>query len=133
MARQDPKAPVTIGLAAIAGTVVLAIGDPNTTSVPLCPLKAATGIDCPFCGSLRAVHSLTRFDLAGALDHNLLFTLAVPGLVAAWAIWLLRGLGRPVAPRLVAPAWAPAALLVSALIFGVLRNLPSLSWLASGA
>jgi hypothetical protein len=127
------EGPVTTGALALVGTAVLAVGDPNTTHVPLCPLKAITGLDCPACGSLRAVHSLTRLDVAGALDHNLLFTVAVPALVAAWAIWLLRGLGRPVLARLVVPAWGSATLVAVALTFGVLRNLPALSWLASGA
>ncbi|QXC61203.1 DUF2752 domain-containing protein [Aquihabitans sp. G128] len=133
VARRDARAPITVGVAALAGTVVLAVGDPNTTHVPLCPLKALTGIDCPFCGSLRAVHSLAHLDVVGALDHNVLFTLAAPFLVVGWAIWLLRSTGRPVLPRWQLPASSNVAFAVLAVVFMVARNLPAFAWLGSGA
>lgn len=126
-------APVTTGALAVLGSGALALVDPGTTGVPLCPLKAVTGLDCPFCGSLRAVHALTRLDLTTALDHNVLFTVAVPILVVAWVVWLLRSLGRPALPRLVLPASTGPALLALAVVFGIARNLPALSWLASRA
>ncbi len=127
------RAPVATGLAALVGTAVVGIGNPNTTHVPLCPLLAITGLDCPLCGSLRAVHSLTRADLLGALDHNLVFTAAAPFLVVAYGIWLLRSLGRPVAPKLRLPPWTFSALLVLGLVWGVIRNVPAFGWLGSGA
>lgn len=126
-------APVTAGVAAMAATIVLAVRNPNTTHVPLCPLRAVTGLDCPFCGSLRAVHSLTRADPVGALDHNVLFTVSVPALLVCWAVWLGRSLGRPVAPGRNLPRLAQPVLLAVAVAFGVLRNLPAFSWLGSGA
>jgi hypothetical protein len=124
----------TVGALAAAGTAVLAVGDPNTTRVPLCPLKAVTGLDCPFCGSLRAVHSLTHLDLAGAANHNLVFTVAAPFLVAAWAWWLAGSLGwvRPV-PTDRLPAAARVVAVVALLAFALVRNLPAFSWLDSTA
>lgn len=129
--------PATTGVVVAAATVVLAVGDPNTTHVPLCPFNAITGLDCPFCGSLRAVHSFTHLDLAGAASHNLLFTLAVPLLVAGWVAWMAASLGRPLrwpppVPRPL-PRVAVVAFWVLVAGFGVARNLPSWSWLASGA
>lgn len=134
-ARAEPpwRAPVTLGAAAVAGTALLAVTDPTTTHVPLCPLNAVTGLDCPLCGGLRAVHSLTRADLGAALDHNVLFTVSVPALVLVWAVWLARSLGRPVAPGRHLPAWTTTVVVVVLVVFGVLRNLPGLGWLGSGA
>ncbi len=129
--RRPWAAPVTTGALAAVGTVVLAIGNPNTTHVPLCPMRAI-GIDCPLCGSLRAVHSLTHLDLMGALDHNLLFTVSVPALVTCYVIWLLRSLGKPVLPGWKLPAATLPFLLVVGLVFAVLRNLPAFAWLGSG-
>ncbi|CAN5176580.1 hypothetical protein BH20ACT3_BH20ACT3_09380 [soil metagenome] len=125
--------PVTVGAMAVVGTAGVAVVDPTATHVPLCPLAFATGLDCPFCGSLRAVHGLTQADVVAAVDHNLLFTVSVPALVAVWGIWLLRSLGRPVLPRWRWPARTGPLLLAVAVAFAVTRNLPALSWLASGS
>lgn len=129
--------PATTGAVVAAATVVLAVGDPNTTHVPLCPFNAITGLDCPFCGSLRAVHSLAHLDLVGAASHNLLFTVAAPLLVVAWVAWLASSLGHPLrwpppVPRPL-PRAAVVAFWVLVTAFGMARNLPSFSWLASGA
>ena len=125
------RAPVLVGAAAAAGTLLVTIGDPNTTHVPLCPFKAFTGWDCALCGSLRATHSITHGDLGGALDHNIVFTLLVPFLVVGWAIWLARSLGHDVGPHVRLPRWALLTLLGLAFAFGVIRNLPAFSYLAS--
>ncbi|MCB0976961.1 MAG: DUF2752 domain-containing protein [Acidimicrobiales bacterium] len=107
------------------------MANPESNHVPLCPLKAVTGLDCPFCGSLRAVQDLVHGDLAGAADHNVLFVASLPFLAIAWVSWLVRSSSgddqRPVAPR-----WLLPTFLVAATAFAVLRNLPSMTWLASG-
>ena len=131
-ARERPwQAPVTVGTLTVVGTLALAVVNPNTTHVPLCPLKALTGLDCPFCGSLRAVHSLTRANLGQALDHNALFTLAVPGLIICWAIWLVRAVGGPIPHSWRFPTGASAVALVVVLAFGVARNTTAFAWLGS--
>lgn len=126
------REPVTVGAVVAAATGALAVGNPNTTHVPLCPFRAVTGLDCPFCGSLRAVHALTHLHLGEALSHNLLFTASVPFLVVAWATWLHRSIagrgGRPTLPR-----WGVVALLVVVAAFGVVRNVPAFGWLGSSA
>lgn len=128
------RTPAFVGALAAAGTAVLAIGDPNTTRVPLCPLKGLTGLDCPLCGSLRAVHSLAHLDVAGAADHNVVFTVAAPFLVAAWAWWLAGSLGwvRPL-PSDRLPGTARVVAVIGLLAFAVVRNLPAFSWLDSTA
>lgn len=126
------SAPVISGALAVAGTLVLGLGNPNTTKITVCPL-AMVGIDCPFCGSLRAVHALTRLDVAGALDHNAFFTVLVPALIVAWAIWLLRSLGRPVLPRWQLPSATVVVLTIVGVGFAILRNVPAFAWLGSGA
>ncbi len=130
------REPATIGVVAAGATALLAVGNPNTTHIPLCPLKALTGLDCPFCGSLRAVHSLTHLRLGEALDHNLIFTVAAPFLVAAWVVWLtrsIRGTGPDGRAKPELPRWAMAALVVVVAAFGVARNVPAFHWLGSTA
>lgn len=75
--------------------------------LPLCYVKAFTGVPCPTCGSTRALGRLFDLDVAGALAMNPLATTAAFGLVA-WAgadlVLIARGRGRAlgasVSPRL---------------------------------
>ncbi|HEX2578497.1 MAG TPA: DUF2752 domain-containing protein, partial [Aquihabitans sp.] len=126
------RAPLVAGALATAGTAALAVVDPTATHVPLCPLQALTGLDCPFCGSLRAVHALTRGDVGAALDHNVLFTAAVPVLVVGWALWAWRSVREPGARPPALPRPVVGLALALAVAFTVARNLPAFAWLASG-
>lgn len=49
---------------------------------PGCPLKATTGIDCPFCGMTRATLAMGGGDFDRALDLHPLAPLVVFGMVA---------------------------------------------------
>lgn len=126
-------APAAVGLAAVGGCAVLALVDPGVPGrYPLCPFRLATGLDCPGCGTLRAVHALTQGSVATAIDQNLVTVLLLPLLIGAWFLWVWRSWsGRP-APRLPATAGYSVAGLLTA--FWVVRNLPWAPWeqLASG-
>lgn len=115
------------GLAAAAGVVALA--DPRVNHVPLCPLRSLLGLDCPFCGGLRAVASLARGRVAEAAGYNLVLTAALPVAVVLWLVWIRQ---RRDGRRLTAPRWAFPAAVVGLTVFAILRNLPALSWLNSG-
>jgi len=121
-------------LATLAGAAtalsVLAVHNPEQPGhYPACPFHAMTGLWCPGCGSLRALHALTHGDLSTAVQRNVLAVLALPFLAAAWGAWLGRTLGRPRSRR-VAPPAALWSLLVLIVVFGVARNLTPTDWLA---
>jgi len=121
-----------LGVAALAAAAVgvVATVDPNEAGhYPTCPFLSVTGLACPGCGSLRAVHALAHGDVGAALALNLLTVLAIVPLVVIWARWLVRA--RTGKPRsTVAPAPVLGGLLVVVVAFGVLRNLPAFGWLA---
>ena len=73
-ARSTARTPVAGVTAAIAVAVFV---DPSTTHVPLCPFHSATGIYCPLCGGLRALHALSRGHVETAIRDNLLLVAAV--------------------------------------------------------
>lgn len=117
-------APAGLGVAVGLATLYTALNDPDTGGVfPGCPLREATGWDCPGCGGMRATHALATGDLAGALDHNLVITLLLPVAVVLWAAWLLRSLGVrvPALPRPGRAAWWALGLLLAA--FTITRNI----------
>lgn len=129
------RRPLTAALAISAATTLVALVDPNHGHYPLCPTKYLTNLDCPFCGGLRAVHSMAHGHLVDALHHNLLVTLAAPVIGIWWLLWLRReGRSEPRPtrnPRSVARF--ELSLLVLGLTFMVVRNLPLGSALASNS
>lgn len=125
--------PVASATVALSGVLLVAAVDPNQPGhYPLCPFRAFTGLDCPGCGSLRAVHALAHGDVVGAANDNLLAVLLLPIVVLGWAAWVRRSaLGQPRGPRVV-PAAVVYALLVLVVVFWVVRNLPGVGFLPSG-
>ncbi|MBN9311487.1 MAG: DUF2752 domain-containing protein [Chryseobacterium sp.] len=45
---------------------------------PSCPFKSFTGLDCPGCGSQRAVHEMLHLHFGEAFRKNALAVLALP-------------------------------------------------------
>jgi hypothetical protein len=117
---------LTAGITAGALGYLFAV-DPNEPGhYPLCPTKALFGIDCPGCGCMRGLYSLTHGDLAGAANHNVLLLVFIPIAIVLWIRWVMR------AWRGVTPAVSVRSLrlrnrtmivvLVAILAFGVVRN-----------
>jgi hypothetical protein len=122
----DLKKAALIGALA-GGTVATAVLfrlDPATTPIyPECQFHRLTGLDCPGCGSLRALHELLHGHLLAALHLNLLLVLSLPlfALLAARFIWrVTRGM-EPVLD--IRPSWA-WAYVAAWVVFGIVRNLP---------
>ena len=87
---------------------------------PTCPVHALTGLDCPGCGSLRAMHDLALGDLPSALDHNALLVVVL--LVAAVSsVRVLRGPGARRSPR---GPWTGRAVVAGLVLWTLVRNLP---------
>jgi len=104
---------------------VVAAVDPADPGAPYpdCPVLALTGVPCPGCGGLRALHALTRGDVPAALALNPLVLLALPLAVVGLAVWLHAAAhGRAAAPVRRLAAWsAPrAAVLASAVAVALL-------------
>jgi hypothetical protein len=110
--------------AATIATVVVADQalDPTRNHVPLCPFHAITGLNCPFCGSLRAAYSLSHGRLVAAAHDNALLLLALPLLAAFWIDWAFRARRGELRRRV--PRAAVVAVVITAVAFAVLRNLP---------
>jgi hypothetical protein len=135
------RMPAWLPPAAVAGGALVACAyvsavDPNRSSAyPQCPWKLVTGLDCPMCGATRAVHSLLRGDVVGAMDHNLLFVLLLPVFIYAFVAWTATRMGRPLPPVPITSRWVWVPLTVVMFAFTIVRNIPGtpLHWLNSSA
>ncbi len=115
---------IFLGLLLLGGSAVLFRFDPTQHGFyPRCQLYQMTGLQCPGCGGLRALHALLHGQVVEAFKLNPLFVLALPAAGVWITTWLVRKRRDPAA-RLTLPTawiWGGVALII---LFGVVRNLP---------
>ena len=59
--------------------VILFFFDPDETRwLPKCPFYALTGLECPSCGSQRAIYHLLHLEFKEAMRYNPFMLLSVP-------------------------------------------------------
>jgi hypothetical protein len=104
-------------------TLVWSIGDRPPGWYPPCVLHALTGLNCPGCGSSRAVHAFMHGEWLIALHDNALFALALP-LLSAWSVVALWRALRRNQPPLELPLGMARIVLLVTIAFVVARNLP---------
>lgn len=114
-----------VPLSVLAGGVVLRVFDPATSAFfPPCPFHYLTGLYCPGCGSLRAIHQLLHGNLQAAWAMNPLAVLLLPFVgygLAAEAFVQIRGRRLT---RWILPGFWIQVLCGIIVVFGVIRNLP---------
>ena len=126
------RSPIVLGLGVCLTTLALHVRDPHIQgSWGACPTALILGLDCPACGSLRAVHDLTNFDVVSAASSNLLFVLLSPLVVLWWARWVLREWRGVGSHRISIPkaGWLVFGFVL--ITFTLVRNLPMGAWLHS--
>jgi hypothetical protein len=99
---------------------------------PICLFHKFTGLECPGCGSLRALHELTHGNFLAAFHCNPLLITLLPMMGYLGIRWLKGGRSRIASDvQLTGPAVAWTMLAVT-VTFGVLRNLPwpAFAWMS---
>jgi hypothetical protein len=88
---------------------------------PQCPFFVLTGLACPGCGTLRALHELLHGNLSAAFHLNSLLIVLLPVLSLAAVVYFTN----PFRARevLMRPVWL-WALIGIGIVFGIVRNLP---------
>ena len=123
-----PLATISLLSLAAAGAILFFFDPARYAFYPNCFLRSITGLNCPGCGSLRAIHELLHGDVIAAARLNLLLVLSVPvGLLFAaqkGVAWLR---GEPVSFD-VDRVWLWTFVIVAA-VFTVVRNLPGFDWM----
>jgi hypothetical protein len=123
-------APLGTAVLAVSAVSYVAVVSPEESGhYPGCPFRTVTGLYCPGCGSLRAVHAMAHGDVTEALARNPFTVLVVPYLLWVWGSWLHRVVTKST-NRYMAPAWILWLLLAAIMAFWVLRNIPGFEFLA---
>ena len=96
-----------LALLVILGLAVLFACNPARSSLfPPCPFHALTGLHCPGCGTLRALHHTLHGHLRAAFLLNPLMVLSIPLLTYLFASKCAQAAGRRGLPALfVSKVW----------------------------
>jgi hypothetical protein len=96
---------------------------------PVCQFHRLTGLNCPGCGMTRALYALLHGKFSAALQDNALFVLTLGALAirGAWCGW--KTCYKRATVEFI-PAKFLWLLLVIALVFTILRNLPAFAFLS---
>ncbi len=127
-----PSRPALLLLAILlAGVSILFFFNPDRCGFyPVCLFHQTTGLFCPGCGSLRALHQLLHGHVGAAFHFNALLVLAMPMLFALALRLVIRRYRNQPSAITIRPEWLWWGFAV-VLVFGIVRNLPlsDLAWL----
>lgn len=101
--------------------LIYGLFDPSTHFFPRCIFKSLTGLDCPGCGSQRALHALLHADIISAWRFNAMLVLSIPPL----AVMAAAAVMRTRRPRLYAAMNSTKAIyiwLAAIIIWWIMRN-----------
>jgi hypothetical protein len=112
------------------GLVFVYFFNPSTHGFyPTCLFHQLTGLNCPGCGSTRALYALLHGNILIALRDNALFCVSLAGGAIWGAVFLAQKRKNPELYFQV-PLKFVWSYLAVAIIFTVLRNLPVFSFLS---
>lgn len=119
----DKTGKLVIALGAVAAVGAYFIFCMVTDSMPRCPFKWITGLDCPGCGSQRAIRALMAGHPLEAWGYNLILPPMLAYLAAILLMPLFKGkASRKIYERLTSPVII-AAIAAVVILWWILRNL----------
>ncbi|WP_158825261.1 DUF2752 domain-containing protein [Mucilaginibacter lacusdianchii] len=92
---------------------------------PKCPFHYLTGLDCPGCGSQRAIYALLHGNIIGAIHQNLLLIISLPFLAIHSGYQALSFVKQKSYKwKVIYHPLTPKILTVIVVAFWIIRNLP---------
>lgn len=117
--------------AVAATTLVLnRTGGHDLGPLATCWFYSATGLYCPFCGSLRGVAALSQGEVLTALHNNAPVMLLLGVVTLVWGRRVLFALAGKIVDQPRVGGRATAALATFFVLFAIYRNTSSGGWLA---
>lgn len=91
---------------------------------PKCPIFFSTGLQCPGCGSQRAIHQLLQGNIVQSIAFNPLVIIFLPYILIGWMAQILKGLPLMESIRLrFYGVYAAYTILAIVIIFTIVRNI----------
>lgn len=116
---------VVLSLLIIAALFLFYVLDPESHQIfPKCPFLMFTGLECPGCGSQRAIHHLLHLNIADAFRYNAFMVLAIPYVSLGVYMEYFGGKVRqPKLQKIFFGRWSALVVLFLILAYWILRNL----------
>lgn len=114
---------VCIAVVVCGVALLYAVSPEDSALFPACPIRELTGLNCPGCGTLRAVHALLHGRFLQAAGYNCFVVCSLPCMAAALAglwMWRARNGGRRHSPYVCIAVIC--IYLALCLLWGVVRN-----------
>ena len=129
---QRVKSLAVLGIVSTALYFLYVFNPASSTFYVPCPFHALTGLYCPGCGSLRAIHQLLHGHMAAAFGLNPLMILSLPFLGYCFLSYCLIGIRGRSLPDVFVPPLSIWIYLGVVLLFWIIRNISwyPFSWLA---
>jgi hypothetical protein len=123
MRGQRLRALALVGIVMAAGYILYTFNPSSSTLYMPCPFHELTGLYCPGCGSLRAIHHLLHGHVVMALRLNPLMVLLLPFLGYSFFAYVMGNIRRRLLPPIVVPAIAIWVFLGVVLLYWGVRNI----------
>ena len=116
----------------LAGLIFFFFDPVRSSFYPACQFHKLTGLNCPGCGGLRALHYLTHGDFLTAFRCNPLFIALLPFIAFLSLRWFKYGRRAFEANSIFFQPVTLWTLLAVTLVFTILRNLPgpAFAWMS---
>lgn len=99
--------------------------DPETYALfPKCPFLMVTGLECPGCGSQRAIHQLTHLNIISAFKYNAFVVIVLPYIFLGLYLEFLGGKERhSKLEKLFFGRWSAIIVLIFVISYWIFRNI----------
>lgn len=92
---------------------------------PSCVFRSVTGLNCPGCGSQRAISALLRVDFLQAVSYNILLVISLPFVLYSAIIFTLNAFRKEqIQQKLFHQNWFIKLVFIVVILFWILRNIP---------
>ena len=121
---------IVLGAAFLGVAAVVFFFNPSSYGFyPICLFHQLTGLNCPGCGATRSFYALLHGHFQQAIKDNALFVLSLAATAIRGAWIVQRKFSGKMVGQFFPTKWLWPILIV-AIVFSVLRNLPEFSFLS---
>jgi len=92
---------------------------------PSCIFRTITGLNCPGCGSQRAISSILKGDIPQAAAYNILLLISLPFIIYSAVVAIINAFtAKQVQQTLFYKNWFIKTVFIVVVLFWILRNIP---------